>query len=72
MEAKISTMETKIMTLEQLRARLADRNLRRVAEAAGVHPHTLYRFMGEGNRPLYATVLALSEYFARQETEING
>jgi len=50
------------MKPEEIRARLADRNLKRVARAAGIHPITLYRFMKPDSRPFYATVEALEKY----------
>jgi DNA-binding phage protein len=43
-----------------------------VAENAGVHPATVYRFMQEDSKPLYETVKALSDYLTRQEAAING
>lgn len=51
-----------MMTVEQIRRRLADANLKRVAERAGLHPATVYRFMREDSKPLYETVKALSDY----------
>ena len=55
------------MTPEEIRARLADRNLRRVALAAGIHPITLYRFMSEKSNPLSSTVAALTSYLEQQD-----
>ena len=43
-----------------------------VAENAGVHPATVYRFMQEDSKPLYETVKALSDYLTRQEAALNG
>ena len=51
-----------MMTIEQIKKRLEDANLRRVAENSGVHPATVYRFMQEESKPLYETVKALSDY----------
>jgi hypothetical protein len=61
-----------MMTVEQIKKRLEDANLKRVAENAGVHPATVYRFMQEESKPLYETVKALSDYLSRQEATING
>lgn len=61
-----------MLTLEQIKSRLADANLRRVAQNAGIHPATVYRFMNEDSRPLYETVKALSDYLQRQEAAVNG
>ena len=55
------------MKPEEIRARLADRNLKRVAIAAGIHPITLYRFMRKDSRPLYATVEALEKYLESRQ-----
>ena len=63
---KIFTGVHIMMTIEQIKQRLGDANLKRVAENAGVHPATLYRFMQEGSSPLYETVKALSDYLTKQ------
>jgi len=55
-----------MMTIEQIKQRLDDANLKRVAENAGVHPATVYRFMQDDGKPLYDTVKALSDYLTRQ------
>ena len=51
-----------MLTIEQVRARLADRNLRTVAEKVAVHPHTLYRIANGDTQPTYETLRKLSEY----------
>jgi DNA-binding phage protein len=51
-----------MMTIEQIKDRLRDANLKRVAKNAGIHPATVYRFMQEDSKPLYETVKALSDY----------
>ena len=61
-----------MMTVEQIKKRLEDANLKRVAENAGVHPATVYRFMQDESKPLYDTVKALSDYLSRQEATVNG
>lgn len=61
-----------MLTLEQIKSRLADANLRRVAQNAGIHPATVYRFMNEDSKPLYETVKALSDYLIKQEASVNG
>lgn len=53
-----------MMTVEQIKKRLEDANLKRVAERSGVHPATIYRFMAEDSKPLYETVKALSDYLS--------
>lgn len=49
-------------TADEIRETLADRNLRKVAKAAGISEASVYRFMKEDGRPLYETVKALSDY----------
>ena len=61
-----------MMTVEQIKKRLEDANLKRVAENAGVHRATVYRFMQDESKPLYDTVKALSDYLSRQEATVNG
>ena len=61
-----------MLTIEQIRGRLADANLKRVAQAAGLHPATVYRLMNEDSKPLYETVEILSEYLVRREVVVNG
>lgn len=58
-----------MMTPEQIKAELADRNLKKVAEASGVSPATLYRFMSSGARPTYETVKALSDYLENKNND---
>ena len=58
-----------MLTVEQIKKSLADSNLKRVAENAGVHPATLYRFMQEDSNPLYETVKALSDYLISRMDE---
>jgi len=59
-----------MLTVEQIKNRLDDANLRRVAKNAGLHPATVYRFMQSDSMPLYATVKALSDYLELQELTI--
>lgn len=51
-----------MLTVEQVKQRLTDANLKRVAENCGVHPATIYRLMQENSSPSYETVKALSDY----------
>lgn len=60
-----------MMTIEQIKTSLEDANLKRVAENAGVHPATVYRFMQKNSSPLYETVKALSDYLSNKEA-VNG
>ena len=56
-----------MLTVEQIKKRLQDANLKRVAENAGIHPATVYRFMQEDSKPLYETVKSLSDYLEAQQ-----
>lgn len=49
-------------TLEEIRASLADRNLRKVAVGAGLSEASVYRAVKAGSKPAYETVKALSDY----------
>jgi transcriptional regulator NrdR family protein len=51
----------KMLTVEQIKERLQDANLKRVAENAGIHPASVYRLMQDA-KPMYETVKALSDY----------
>jgi transcriptional regulator with XRE-family HTH domain len=51
-----------MLTPAQIKLRLIDSNLRKVAIKAGVHPATLYRFMIGQINPSYVTVERLSNY----------
>ena len=58
-----------MMTEQEIRMALENAKLSKVAEAAGIHPHTLYRFMKDSSRPLHSTIVALSSYL---EARRNG
>lgn len=49
-------------TLEEIRAALADRNLRKVAAGAGLAEASVYRAAKPDSQPSYKTVKALSDY----------
>lgn len=52
-----------MLTLDQIKERLRDSNLRAVAQSSGVNYHTLIKLMNEeGRDPAYSTVKALSDY----------
>ena len=51
-----------MMTPQQVREALKDRNLQKVAEGSGVAAATIYRFMSGTGRPTYETVKGLSDY----------
>lgn len=49
-------------TYATIRKRLADRNLKVVAEASGISAHTIYRFMSGSCEPRRSTVKLLEAY----------
>ena len=56
-----------MLTIEQIRERLSDANLSRVAKNAGVNPAAVYRLVHGNPKPLYETVKALSDYLTQRE-----
>ncbi|MCA2929450.1 MAG: helix-turn-helix transcriptional regulator [Microcystis sp. M018S1] len=59
------------MTLEQIKTMLADRNIRAVSKAAGVHPNAVYRLMNGSTNPRYDTVQKLIAYL-QGRTEVQN
>ena len=55
----------KHMDEDQIRNALNDRNLRRVADATGIHHNTLVRFRKGHNPPRESTLDVLREYLSR-------
>lgn len=51
-----------MMTPDQVRAALRDRNIQKVADGSSVAAATIYRLMNYSSRPSYETVKALSDY----------
>lgn len=51
-----------MLTLDEIRARMKDRRVRRVAEAIGVHHQTIYNVMEPGANPSHDTLKKLSDY----------
>lgn len=52
-----------MLTLDQIKKELTDRNLAAVSKKSGVPYHTVIRVMnGETENPKYQTVKALSDY----------
>ena len=58
-----------MMTPEQVREALRDRNIQKVAEGSRVAAATIYRFMSGTSRPTYETVKALSDYLERRNDQ---
>lgn len=51
-----------MLTLDQIRERLEDSNLKAVSEKAGVHYNAVYRFMNGQSNPSYETVRKICDY----------
>ena len=60
-----------MLNLEEIRLRLVDANLKKVAEKAGVHEARVYRLMSGETEPMYETVKALSDYLENRGTTSN-
>lgn len=58
-----------MLSPKQIRDRLADANLRKVAERLDMHYMTLWRFMRGHGEPMYSTVKALSDYLEVQHND---
>ena len=58
----LSQVVLSMMNLEEIRLRLVDANLKKVAEKAGIHEARVYRLMSGETEPMYETVKALSDY----------
>ena len=52
-----------MLTLEEIKAKLADRRLDAVAKATGLHPNSIARIRdGKNTDPKHSTLAALSAY----------
>ena len=56
-----------MLTLDEIRWQLADRNIKAVAQKAGVHPNAVYRFMKGQSNPSYETVRKLCDYLEKRQ-----
>ena len=57
-----------LYTPNELRTKLEDANLRRIAIKVGLNPATLYRFMNEPRKQvLFNTIKVLSEFFIEND-----
>jgi len=59
------------MTLKQIKEKLADSNLSRVAEACGLHYNVVTRLMKGETDPRYSTVEALTNYLEARDNGKN-
>jgi DNA-binding phage protein len=55
------------MNIDEIRSRLADCNLSRVAKGSGVSVHSLYRLLKPGSAPRHSTVVKVGAYLSRHE-----
>lgn len=52
-----------MLEIEEIKAKLADANIKKVAKSAGISAGSVYQLMNKNNpQPLYKTVKALSDY----------
>lgn len=56
-----------MFTLAEIQARMADRKVRAVADATGLHHQVIYDALKPGANPTYKTVKALSDYLTGAE-----
>jgi DNA-binding phage protein len=56
-----------MLTLEQIRKQLEDRNIQAVARGCGVSADAIYRLMKPHSQPAYLTVKAVSDYLERNQ-----
>ena len=59
------------MNLEQIKEQLEDSNLRKVAEASGLHYNVVTRLMKGDTDPRYSTVDALAPYLKAKDNGQN-
>lgn len=59
----------RILDVETIRRRLADRKVLRVAQATGLNPNTIYRLLNGTAYPSYHTLRKLSEYLTAESDE---
>jgi len=64
---KNATQGQAMLTLDEIRGQLADRNIKAVAQKAGVHPNAVYRFMKGQSNPSYETVRKLCDYLEKRQ-----
>ena len=57
-----------MLTLEAIKVKLKDMNIRAVSKACGLHENTVYSLV-HGKRPSYDTVKALSDYLEELYSE---
>lgn len=55
-----------MLTLDEIKELLQDRNIQKVANNAGVHPNVLYRIKNGASNPSYETVKKISDYLEGQ------
>lgn len=51
-----------MLTVEEIRAKLEDRHIKKVAQKSGVHYNVIYRLMSGQSNPSYETLKKLTEY----------
>lgn len=59
----------RILDVETIRRRLADRKVLRVAQATGLNPNTIYRLINGTVKPSYETLIKLSKYLTTEPSD---
>ena len=59
-----------MLTLEEVREGLKDRNVTTVAHIVGMHRNTVYAVVSNKKMPSYATVKALSDYLLGRDVAL--
>ena len=62
---KIILSGARMLTIEQIRESLQDRNLTKVSDATGVSKATIYRICSGAENPSYDAVKKLSDYIEK-------
>lgn len=55
-----------MLTLDQIKEKMADRRVRAVADGTGLHHQTIYEALKPTANPSYETVKKLSDYLTQQ------
>ena len=64
---KLCATVISMLTLEQIRLKLQDRNLKKVANNIGMNYLVLWRAVKKNTSPSYKTVKKISDYLERNE-----
>ena len=60
-------MDDKILSLNQIRERLSDRNMNKIAKELDIHYLSVAQFAKENPNPTYKILLLISNYLENQQ-----